>query len=188
MLSSGALKRAMRPSRRNPPKGGKPADMPVEQPTKFEPVSSIETLSRTSKLRGRPSRTKSKSSTRVLAATSIRFLRALRESRSMRSWSVRSALANNRRVQLVTRAALMSDISQGQRSATTGRERLQHMVGTNFRKTGADQRVPPCRSYSFPDGCRIVHLPEAQLVIYPDANHGAASQQRKFFLSMPGYF
>ena len=33
------------------------------------------------------------------------------------------------------------------------------------------------------------HLPEAQLVIYPDANHGAAaSQQRKFFLSMPGYF
>jgi pimeloyl-ACP methyl ester carboxylesterase len=27
------------------------------------------------------------------------------------------------------------------------------------------------------------HLPEAQLVIYPDANHGAASQQRKFFLS-----
>jgi hypothetical protein len=32
------------------------------------------------------------------------------------------------------------------------------------------------------------HLPEAQLVIYPDANHGAASQQRKFFLSVPGYF
>ena len=32
------------------------------------------------------------------------------------------------------------------------------------------------------------HLPEAQLVIYPDANDGAASQQRKFFLSMPGYF
>ena len=31
------------------------------------------------------------------------------------------------------------------------------------------------------------HLPEAQ-VIYPDANYGAASQQRKFFLSMPGYF
>ena len=32
------------------------------------------------------------------------------------------------------------------------------------------------------------HLPEAQLVIYPDANPGAASQQRKLFLSMPGYF
>src|SRR5438067_7163104 len=41
-------------------------------------------------------------------------------------------------------------------SATTGRERLQHMLGTNFRKTGADHRAPPCRCYSFPDGYRIV--------------------------------
>ena len=41
-------------------------------------------------------------------------------------------------------------------SATTGRERLQHMLGTNFWKTGADHRAPPCRCYSFPDGYRIV--------------------------------
>jgi transposase len=34
----------------------------------------------------------------------------------------------------------------------TSRERLQHMLGTKFRKTGADHRAPPCRSKSFTDG------------------------------------